>query len=131
GRLKAALPQFIGKPLHIPEGATVDDEGGEGQGEEGAPQTDTSTPPAKSGLNASELQAAMNKLAPAIKSVVESKPEKKKELHDLVAAFAEQIKTNKLETAAGTLATLASLLKSLGAVVESESPEAKAKTDFE
>lgn len=136
GRLKAALPQFIGKPLHIPEGATVEDEGGDG--EEVTPQTDTTTPPQapptsppKSGLNATDLQAAMNKLAPTIKSVVEAKPEKKKEIHDLVAAFADQIKNNKLDGAAGTLAALTRILKSLGGGVTAPPTEPKEKTEFD
>ena len=136
GRLKPALPQFIGKPLHIPEGVAVEDEGGV-DGEDGAPQTDTTTPPQappttppKSGLNATDLQAAMNKLAPTIKSVVEAKPEKKKEIHDLVAAFADQIKNNKLDGAAGTLAALTRILKSLGGTVGAPA-ELKEKTEFE
>jgi hypothetical protein len=131
GRLKAALPQFIGKPLHVPDGVTIDDEGGDGEGEDGAPQTDTSTTaPSKPTLNATDLQAAMNKLAPTIKSVVDANPGKKKEIHDLVAAFAEHIKNNKLDSAAGTLATLTRILKGLGGVI-GESPENKAKTEFE
>src|SRR5256885_2314598 len=34
-RLKAALPQFIGKPLHIPEGVKVEEDGVDGTEAEG------------------------------------------------------------------------------------------------
>ena len=131
-RLKTALPLFIGKLLHIPEGVKVEEEGLEVDGEDGAPQTDTTVPqaPPQPGLNGTDLQAAMNKLAPTIKSVVEANPGKKKDIHDLVAAFAEAIKNTKLDTAAGTLATLARILKGLGGVIGAP-PEPKEKTEFE
>jgi hypothetical protein len=140
-RLKTALPLFIGKLLHVPPGVTVEDDG-EVDGEDGAPQTGTTTvpqaPPVSTGkapstapksVSATDLQAAMNKLAPTIKSVVEANPAKKKDIHDLVAAFAEQIKSNKLDSAAGTLAALTRILKGLGGVIgEQADPK---KTEFE
>jgi hypothetical protein len=130
-RLKAALPQFIGKPLHIPEGVKVEEDGVDGDGEDGAPQTGTTVPqaPPQPGLNPTDLQAAMNKLAPTIKSVLEANPGKKKDIHDLVAAFADAIKNTKVDTAAATLATLMRILKGLGGVIGEQADPKKAEFD--
>jgi hypothetical protein len=133
-RLKTALPLFIGKLLHVPEGVKLEEEGLEVDGEDGAPQTvptgKTPGAPPQPTSSSLDLQAAMNKLAPTIKSVVEANPGKKKDIHDLVAAFAEAIKNTKLDTAAGTLATLTGILKGLGGVIGALT-EPKEKTEFE
>jgi hypothetical protein len=57
--------------------------------------------------------AAMNKLAPQVKTAAAAQPERKRELAERVAAFQEHLKGDALEDAKAVLAELVALLKSL------------------